>query len=62
MRQLQSPDRGCQLPRQPSLVVSPLGFIRAGPTRTDTVLETPLDMDQLLEVVWNLQDNLPYYY
>ncbi|KAF9481337.1 acyltransferase ChoActase/COT/CPT [Pholiota conissans] len=44
-----TPDRGSQLPRAASLVVSSLGFIhdlRAGILEPDTVRGTPLDMDQ----------------
>ena len=44
-----TPDRGSQLPRAASLVVSSLGFIhdlRAGLLEPDTVRGTPLDMDQ----------------
>ncbi|KIY72039.1 acyltransferase ChoActase/COT/CPT [Cylindrobasidium torrendii FP15055 ss-10] len=44
-----SPDRGTQLPRAASLIVSSLGFIhdlRKGVLEPDTVRGTPLDMDQ----------------
>ncbi|KAF8959704.1 acyltransferase ChoActase/COT/CPT [Flammula alnicola] len=44
-----TPDRGQQLPRAASLIVSSLGFIhdlRAGLLEPDTVRGTPLDMDQ----------------
>ncbi|KAF4614747.1 hypothetical protein D9613_003408 [Agrocybe pediades] len=44
-----TPDRGGQLPRASSLIVSSLGFIhdlRAGILEPDTVRGTPLDMDQ----------------
>lgn len=44
-----TPDRGSQLPRAASLIVSSLGFIhdlRAGMLEPDTVRGTPLDMDQ----------------
>jgi carnitine O-acetyltransferase len=44
-----TPDRGGQLPRAASLIVSSLGFIhdlRAGILEPDTVRGTPLDMDQ----------------
>ena len=44
-----TPDRGSQLPRAASLVVSSLGFIhdlRAGILEPDTVRGIPLDMDQ----------------
>ncbi|KAF8172114.1 acyltransferase ChoActase/COT/CPT [Pholiota molesta] len=44
-----TPDRGSQLPRAASLIVSSLGFIhdlRAGILEPDTVRGTPLDMDQ----------------
>jgi len=44
-----TPDRGSQLPRAASLVVSSLGFIhdlRAGILEPDVVRGTPLDMDQ----------------
>ena len=44
-----TPDRGQQLPRAASLIVSSLGFIhdlRAGMLEPDTVRGTPLDMDQ----------------
>ncbi|KDR82095.1 hypothetical protein GALMADRAFT_240586 [Galerina marginata CBS 339.88] len=44
-----TPDRGAQLPRAASLIVSSLGFIhdlRAGMLEPDAVRGTPLDMDQ----------------
>ncbi|KAF5386863.1 hypothetical protein D9615_002089 [Tricholomella constricta] len=44
-----TPDRGAQLPRAASLVISSLGFIhdlRAGLLQPDTVRGTPLDMEQ----------------
>ena len=44
-----TPDRGQQLPRAASLIVSSLGFIhdlRAGILEPDTMRGTPLDMDQ----------------
>ncbi|TCD66328.1 hypothetical protein EIP91_001477 [Steccherinum ochraceum] len=44
-----TPDRGSQLPRAASLIISSLGFIhdlRAGMLEPDTVRGTPLDMDQ----------------
>ncbi|KAH9932526.1 acyltransferase ChoActase/COT/CPT [Fomitopsis serialis] len=44
-----TPDRGSQLPRAASLILSSLGFIhdlRAGMLEPDTVRGTPLDMDQ----------------
>ena len=44
-----TPDRGQQLPRAASLIVSSLGFIhdlRAGMLEPDPVRGTPLDMDQ----------------
>ncbi|EIW63599.1 acyltransferase ChoActase/COT/CPT [Trametes versicolor FP-101664 SS1] len=44
-----TPDRGQQLPRAASLIVSSLGFIhdlRAGILEADSVRGTPLDMDQ----------------
>lgn len=44
-----TPDRGSQLPRAASLIVSSLGFIhdlRTGQLSPDTVRGTPLDMDQ----------------
>lgn len=44
-----TPDRGSQLPRAASLIISSLGFIhdlRAGLLEADTVRGTPLDMDQ----------------
>lgn len=44
-----TPDRGSQLPRAASLIISSLGFIhdlRAGILQPDTVRGTPLDMDQ----------------
>ncbi|EDR11160.1 uncharacterized protein LACBIDRAFT_189447 [Laccaria bicolor S238N-H82] len=44
-----TPDRGTQLPRAASLIVSSLGFIhdlRAGLLEPDTVRGIPLDMDQ----------------
>lgn len=44
-----TPDRGQQLPRAASLIVSSLGFIhdlRAGILEPDTIKGTPLDMDQ----------------
>ncbi|KAJ3517298.1 hypothetical protein NLJ89_g611 [Agrocybe chaxingu] len=44
-----TPDRGAQLPRAASLIVSSLGFIhdlRAGILEPDTVRGVPLDMDQ----------------
>ncbi|GLB35672.1 putative carnitine choline acetyltransferase family protein [Lyophyllum shimeji] len=44
-----TPDRGAQLPRAASLIISSLGFIhdlRAGILTPDTVRGTPLDMDQ----------------
>ncbi|THH28350.1 hypothetical protein EUX98_g5849 [Antrodiella citrinella] len=44
-----TPDRGSQLPRAASLIVSSLGFIhdlRAGMLEPDAVRGTPLDMDQ----------------
>ena len=44
-----SPDRGSQLPRAASLIVSSLGFIhdlRAGLLEPDTIRGVPLDMDQ----------------
>ncbi|GBE80432.1 Putative mitochondrial carnitine O-acetyltransferase [Sparassis crispa] len=44
-----TPDRGSQLPRAASLIVSSLGFIhdlRAGMLEPDSVRATPLDMDQ----------------
>ncbi|KAF9809373.1 hypothetical protein IEO21_07414 [Rhodonia placenta] len=44
-----TPDRGAQLPRAASLIVSSLGFIhdlRAGILEPDSVRGTPLDMDQ----------------
>ncbi|CCL98183.1 uncharacterized protein FIBRA_00177 [Fibroporia radiculosa] len=44
-----TPDRGAQLPRAATLIVSSLGFIhdlRAGMLEPDTVRGTPLDMDQ----------------
>ena len=44
-----TPDRGQQLPRAASLVVSSLGFIhdlRAGMLEPDAMRGTPLDMDQ----------------
>ncbi|KAH0584635.1 hypothetical protein H2248_010167 [Termitomyces sp. 'cryptogamus'] len=44
-----TPDRGSQLPRAATLIVSSLGFVhdlRAGLLQADTVRGTPLDMDQ----------------
>ncbi|KZT04232.1 acyltransferase ChoActase/COT/CPT [Laetiporus sulphureus 93-53] len=44
-----TPDRGSQLPRAASLIVSSLGFIhdlRAGMLEPDSIRGTPLDMDQ----------------
>ncbi|KAG6855499.1 hypothetical protein H0H87_001986 [Tephrocybe sp. NHM501043] len=44
-----TPDRGAQLPRAASLIISSLGFIhdlRAGLLQPDSVRGTPLDMDQ----------------
>ncbi|THH19299.1 hypothetical protein EW146_g1840 [Bondarzewia mesenterica] len=44
-----TPDRGSQLPRAASLIISSLGFIhdlRAGILSPDTARGTPLDMDQ----------------
>lgn len=44
-----TPDRGSQLPRAATLIISSLGFIhdlRAGILEPDTVRGTPLDMDQ----------------
>ncbi|KAG6834523.1 hypothetical protein H0H93_009151, partial [Arthromyces matolae] len=44
-----TPDRGAQLPRAASLIVSSLGFVhdlRAGILQPDSVRGTPLDMDQ----------------
>jgi hypothetical protein len=44
-----TPDRGSQLPRAASLIISSLGFIhdlRKGLLDPDTVKKTPLDMDQ----------------
>ncbi|KAF9460928.1 acyltransferase ChoActase/COT/CPT [Collybia nuda] len=44
-----TPDRGAQLPRAASLIISSLGFIhdlRAGQLQPDKVRGTPLDMDQ----------------
>lgn len=44
-----TPDRGSQIPRAASLIVSSLGFIhdlRTGQLSPDTVRGTPLDMDQ----------------
>ena len=44
-----TPDRGQQLPRPASLVVSSLGFIhdlRAGMLEPDSMRGVPLDMDQ----------------
>ncbi|KAK7692110.1 hypothetical protein QCA50_003729 [Cerrena zonata] len=44
-----TPDRGSQLPRAASLIISSLGFIhdlRAGLLEPDSVRGTPLDMDQ----------------
>lgn len=44
-----TPDRGAQLPRAASLIVSSLGFIhdlRAGMLEPDTMRGIPLDMDQ----------------
>ncbi|PBK92163.1 acyltransferase ChoActase/COT/CPT [Armillaria gallica] len=44
-----SPDRGTQLPRAASLIISSLGFIhdlRAGILEPDTIRGKPLDMDQ----------------
>ncbi|KZT65330.1 acyltransferase ChoActase/COT/CPT [Daedalea quercina L-15889] len=44
-----TPDRGSQLPRAASLILSSLGFIhdlRAGMLEPDTIRGTPLDMDQ----------------
>ncbi|KAG7086322.1 hypothetical protein E1B28_002285 [Marasmius oreades] len=44
-----TPDRGSQLPRAASLIVSSLGFIhdlRAGILQPDTIRGLPLDMDQ----------------
>ncbi|KAF8067027.1 hypothetical protein FPV67DRAFT_1417503 [Lyophyllum atratum] len=44
-----TPDRGAQLPRAASLIISSLGFIhdlRAGILQPDLVRGTPLDMDQ----------------
>ncbi|KAH9912469.1 acyltransferase ChoActase/COT/CPT [Epithele typhae] len=48
-----TPDRGQQLPRASSLIVSSLGFIhdlRAGMLQPDTVRGAPLDMDQYLRL------------
>lgn len=48
-----SPDRGAQLPRAATLIISSLGFIhdlRAGILEPDTVRGTPLDMDQYLRL------------
>jgi carnitine O-acetyltransferase len=48
-----SPDRGAQLPRAATLIISSLGFIhdlRAGMLEPDTVRGTPLDMDQYLRL------------
>lgn len=48
-----TPDRGQQLPRAASLIVSSLGFIhdlRAGTLQPDTVRGTPLDMDQYTRI------------
>jgi len=44
-----TPDRGSQLPRAASLIISSLGFVhdlRAGLLPPDTVRGTPLDMTQ----------------
>ena len=44
-----TPDRGSQLPRAASLILSSLGFIhdlRAGMLEPDSVRGVPLDMDQ----------------
>ncbi|KAG2021252.1 carnitine acetyl transferase [Coprinopsis cinerea AmutBmut pab1-1] len=44
-----TPDRGAQLPRAASLIISSLGFIhdlRAGLLEPDMIRSTPLDMDQ----------------
>ncbi|KAG6852742.1 hypothetical protein C0991_009408 [Blastosporella zonata] len=44
-----TPDRGAQLPRAASLIISSLGFVhdlRAGLLQPDSVRGTPLDMDQ----------------
>lgn len=48
-----TPDRGGQLPRAASLIVSSLGFVhdlRAGTLEPDTVRGTPLDMEQYLRL------------
>lgn len=48
-----SPERGQQLPRASSLIISSLGFIhdlRAGVLEPDNVRGTPLDMDQYLRL------------
>ena len=48
-----TPDRGQQLPRAASLIVSCLGFVhdlRAGILEPDTVRGTPLDMDQYTRI------------
>ena len=44
-----TPDRGSQLPRAASLIISSLGFIhdlRAGMLEPDCIRGVPLDMDQ----------------
>uniref|UniRef100_A0A0W0FAL4 Putative carnitine acetyl transferase n=1 Tax=Moniliophthora roreri TaxID=221103 RepID=A0A0W0FAL4_MONRR len=48
-----TPDRGSQLPRAASLIVSSLGFIhdlRAGLLEPDTIRGVPLDMDQYTRI------------
>jgi hypothetical protein len=48
-----TPDRGQQLPRAASLVVSSLGFVhdlRAGMLEPDSIRGTPLDMDQYTRI------------
>jgi len=48
-----TPDRGQQLPRAASLVVSSLGFVhdlRAGMLEPDNIRGTPLDMDQYTRI------------